>query len=307
MKSILLILTTAFAVICHILAQPAAAGVLYVSLTDRDFNGVAMFTDNLGLIDQIEVAGPPSSIAAGPDGTFYLGSGNTIRQYDDAGNVLNSLSGTPTTTVPTMDFGANNQVYVGLQDGTFDGFARFTSNAGLLDQEAVGIEMSALAAGLNDTLYIGGGRTVQQIDHAGNVLGTVSGSPTTEIIDISFSGDIVFVALQDRDFFGVALFTSGLGLLDQVEIFSGIDAIAAGPSDGFYLANDRHLLHYDLTGNILRSIQGSPTTMFTDLDFRFDVVVAPDDDPVEVAEPAATTVLGLSLLLLVRLRRASRA
>lgn len=287
---------TAKAVLVLLLAVwtsvPANADTLYVSLTDQSFEGVAMFGQTLGFINQINVGHPSNGIAAGEAGEFYLGSGSTIYRYQDDGTVISSVSGSPTTQIRDVSYG-NSRVYVGLTDQSFNGVAQFTMTLGLISQPATN-RTDGLAAGGIGEFYLGSSNTIYRYGDAGNVIGSVSGSGTTQIRDVAFSDTNVFVALTDQSFYGVAIFNSNLGLIHQLQVQGPVDGLAAGRNGEFYIGVANTIYRYDSGGNILGSISGSGTTRITSMSY-FRTPPPPTPTP----EPAQLLTFGIGIALLL--------
>jgi len=85
----------------------ARAGLLYGGVPEGVSYGVATFTDNLPLIDQAALStlsSPITSVTAGTEGNYYVGSANTIRKFDSTDAQLESISGSATTTTPAMSY-----------------------------------------------------------------------------------------------------------------------------------------------------------------------------------------------------------
>lgn len=158
--------------------------MLYAGFTDGSLNGVAEFSASLGFISQPSTL-VTNGIAAGLPGQFYLGSGNTINLYSDAGTVLNTVTGSATTVDEDVSFSGTN-VFVAFQDGTLFGVAIFTPTLGFVNQLTTLGPAEGLAAGDNNDFYIAVGNTIYHYSNAGAILGSIAGSPTTVVSDLSF-------------------------------------------------------------------------------------------------------------------------
>ena len=158
--------------------------MLYAGFTDQAVNGVAEFSASLGFISQPSTL-PTNGIAAGPAGEFYLGSGNTINLYNDAGTLLNTVTGSATTVDEDVSFSGTN-VFVAFQDGTLFGVAIFSPTLGFVNQLTTLGPAEGLAAGDNSDFFIAVGNTIYHYSNAGVILGSIAGSPTTVVSDLSF-------------------------------------------------------------------------------------------------------------------------
>ena len=81
-----------------------ASGQLYAAVTDGAFYGVATFDANLNLVSQVGLSGPITGLAAGLGGNYYTAVGNTIYEYDSAGNQLEFITGSGTTMLPALSY-----------------------------------------------------------------------------------------------------------------------------------------------------------------------------------------------------------
>jgi len=137
---------------------------------------------------------------------------------------------------------------------------------GLIGQSAAN-PTDGLAAGGVGEFYLGSSNTIYRYGDAGNVTGSISGSPTTQIRDVAFSDTNVFVALTDQAFYGVAIFNSNLGFINQLQVQGPIDGPAAGRNGEFYVGVSNTVYRYDSGGNILGSTRGSPTTKISSMSY----------------------------------------
>src|SRR4051812_12180341 len=79
-------------------------GFVYAAVTDGSFNGVAMFTPTLDFVNQVITDGPILGLAAGVSNDFYVSVGNHTDEYNDAGVLLHTISGSPTTVTSALSY-----------------------------------------------------------------------------------------------------------------------------------------------------------------------------------------------------------
>ncbi len=89
-----------------------AGGTVFSAVTDGALFAVATFDQNLGFTNQLTLPGPITGLAAGTDGDFYTAVGDTIFEYDATGTEINSVSASPTTTLPALSFSAPADIAV---------------------------------------------------------------------------------------------------------------------------------------------------------------------------------------------------
>jgi hypothetical protein len=162
-------------------------------------------------------------------------------------------------------------LYVGVTDQSFYGVATFTQSLGLIEQVQLPLSgpITGLAAGVSGEYYVSAGRTLYQFDAGNTLLHSINGSATTLLPALDFADGTVHVAVTDQSFFGVATFTQSLGLIGQVQLpVSGpITGLAAGIGGEYYVSAGRTLYQFDSTNALVRSIDGSATTLLPALDF----------------------------------------
>jgi hypothetical protein len=151
------------------------AGLLYAGVIDNTFYGVATFTENLGLINHVELttlSSPITGLSAGTGGNYYVSSANTLREFDSTNAQVRSVSGSATTTLPALSFGGGT-LDVAVNDGSFRGAAFFTENLGLINQVSLASftnPVTALTVESGGNFYASSGNTLARFDMAGNVL-----------------------------------------------------------------------------------------------------------------------------------------
>ncbi|MFO0957681.1 MAG: PEP-CTERM sorting domain-containing protein [Isosphaeraceae bacterium] len=252
----------------------ARADVVLAGVQDGPFNGVATFSPTLGFINQVATDGPVLGLTTGASNDFYVSVGNRTLRYSDSGALLNTIAGSPTTVTPALSF-ANGTVFAGVQDGSFNGVAMFTSTLGFISQVATDGPILGLAAGGSNDFYVSVGNHTNRYSLSGTLLNSISGSPTTATPALSFGNGTVFAAVQDGSFSGVAMFTSTLGFISQVATDGPVLGIVAGANNDFYVSVGNHTNHYSLSGALLGTITGSPTTLTPALSYRTTVVPEP--------------------------------
>ena len=295
MRGILAIVTGALT----LLGSGGAQAALLAGFTDGAVSGVATFTNSLGFVSQDTLPGPISGVAAGVGGTFYTSSGNTTREYNAAGTQIASITGSSTTQTPALDF-ANGVVYAAVTDGSFFAVATFNSSLGFLNQVAVAGPISGLAAGNAGTFYTSSGNATREYDSAGTLLATITGSATTQTPALDFANGIVYAAVTDGSFFGVAEFTSSLQFITQIALDGPIAGIAAGDGGTFYTTSGNLIREYSASGTLLNTETGSATTHGTALSFVADPAVT---TTVLEPETLALLVLGAAAATVRRKRR----
>ncbi len=268
--------------------QSDARATVFAAVTDGSFFGVATFNDSLGFVSQVALPGPISGIAAGTDGLFYTASGNTIREYDASNTLLHSVSGSATTQTPALDF-LDGILFASVTDGSFFGVARFNDSLGFVSQVALPGPISGLAAGTTGSFYTASGNTIREYDASNTLLHSVSGSATTLTPALDFLDGILFAAVTDGSFFGVARFNNSLGLVSQVALPGPISGIAAGTGGSFYTAAGNTIRHYGADNTLLDTISGSATTQTPALAFLA---------PRLIPEPSPLLLIALGFFLL---------
>jgi len=241
------------------------ADELYVGLQDGTLNAVAELTGSLSLTAQRTMPGAVHGLAAGPAGSFFVGIGNGVYRYIDAGTQTASILASPTTAFRAL--AANNgAIYCGLADGSLNAVAKCTLTLTFVNQSAVAGPVSGLAAGPYGTYFVASGNKIYKYSDPGAILASLAGSATTVMRDAAYNGSQLYVSLQDNGLNAVAILNSNLGLIRQINLPNGlITALAADAHGEFYAASANVIYHYDANGNLLGSIVGSPTTKFIDM------------------------------------------
>lgn len=160
---------------------------------------------------------------------------------------------------------ASGTLYVGLEDGTFNGVAQFNQNLSFIQQVSVSGPVDGLAAGAVGEFYAGSTNTITRYMDNGTAMGSISASGTTQLSDLSFNGSRLYASLTDGGFTGVAQFNSTLGFQSQPAVASPLRGLTHGAPGEFYTAHDNTINWYDNGGSLMGSVSATGTTVVRDL------------------------------------------
>lgn len=167
-----------------------------------------------------------------------------------------------------------DNLYASTINGNSYSVMTFTPSLSTVSSIGIPVPPSGLAIGTGGNIYIASGNSTYEFNANGVQLNQITGSPTTQTIDLAFNGSNVYAGVNDGSLHAVAVFSPTLGFVNQLTVAGTVSGVAADSGGDFYVASGNSTYEYDSGGGLLHQISGSPTTQTIDLAFNGSNVLA---------------------------------
>ena len=167
-----------------------------------------------------------------------------------------------------------DELYAATVNGNSYSVMTFTPSLGALASTGIPVQPSGLAVGTSGNIYIASSNSTYEFSANGVLLHQITGSPTTQTIDLAFNGSKVYAGVDDGSLHAVAVFSPTLGFVSQLTVAGTVSGVAADSVGDFYVASTNSTYEYSSGGALLHQITGSPTTQTIDLAFNGSNVFA---------------------------------
>jgi PEP-CTERM motif-containing protein len=259
-------------VLLSTLPTDTRADPLYVADNEVGVPLIGELAQDFSVLGQILLpAGPITSVAAGPTGHVYASTATKVYDFSAGGTLLNTFSGFANSGFADLSF--NGQVlqvlYVADNEVGVPLIGELAQDFSVLGQILLPAgPITSVSAGPTGHVYASTATKVYDFSADGTLLNTFSGFANSGFADLSFNGQVLYVADNEVGVPLIGELAQDFSVLGQILLPAGpITSVGAGPTGHVYASTATKVYDFSAGGTLLNTFSGFANSGFTDLSF----------------------------------------